>query len=60
MNEFFVKVIINIVIGIIVVLGFFTFWGRSAGWFEEDGFVYEYLKNRKAKKRQLREQKRNK
>ena len=60
MNEFWIKVIVNIVVGVIVVLGFFTFWGRSAGWFVEGGFVYEYLKNRKPKKRQLKNQNRKK
>lgn len=58
MNEFWIKVIVNIIVGVIVVLGFFTFWGRSAGWFVEDGFVYEYFKARKEEKRKLREEKR--
>lgn len=60
MNEFWIKVIVNIVVGVIVVLGFFTFWGHSSGWFVEGGFVYEYLKNRKAKKHQLKKQNRKK
>ena len=43
-------IIINIIIGIVVVVGFFIFWGRSEGWFKEGGLVYEWLKNRKNKK----------
>lgn len=58
MNEFWIKVIVNIIVGIIVVLGFFTFWGRSSGWFSEGGFVYEYFKARKEEKRKLKKQKR--
>lgn len=51
MNEFWIKVIINIVIGIIVFGGFFIFWGRSSGWFKEGGLVYEYFKNKKKSKK---------
>lgn len=59
MNEFIVKIIINIIVGIVVVLGFFTFWGRSCGWFVEDGFVYEYFKARKEEKRKLKEKRKS-
>ncbi len=51
MNEFWIKVIINIVIGIIIFGGFFIFWGRSSGWFKEGGLVYEYFKNKKNSKK---------
>lgn len=47
MNDFLIKVIVNIVIGIIVFGGFFIFWGRSAGWFVKGGFVYEYFQKKK-------------
>lgn len=50
MNEFWIKVIFNIVVGIVVFCGFFIFWGRSSGWFKEGGWVYEYFKNKKNSK----------
>ena len=42
MNEF----LMNFLIGIIIVVGFFIFWGRSAGWFKEGGFVYEWWRKK--------------
>lgn len=33
MNEFWIKVVVNIVIGLIVVIGFFAFWGKTGGEF---------------------------
>ncbi len=51
MNEFWTKVTINIVIGIIIFGGFFIFWGRSAGWFKKGGLVYEYFKSKKKSKK---------
>lgn len=58
MNEFWIKVIINIIIGLIIFIGFFTFWGRSSGWFDEGGIVYEYFKKKKEQKRRMKQQKR--
>ena len=43
-------IIINVSIPIIVIIGFFIFYGRSNGWFKEGGLVYEWWKNRKNKK----------
>lgn len=53
MNDFLTKIIINIVIGIIVLGGFFIFWGKSAGWFKKGGLVYEYFHQKKLKKKVL-------
>ena len=50
MNDLVIKIIINIIVGIIVFVGFFVFWGRSAGWFKKGGLVYEYLHSKKQKK----------
>lgn len=50
MSDLGIKIIINIVVGIIVFVGFFIFWGRSAGWFKKGGLVYEYLQDRKQRK----------
>lgn len=49
MNEFWVKVIINIVIGLVVIIGFFIFWGKSSGIFNEGGFISELIKMIKEK-----------
>lgn len=54
MNEFWITVLVNVFIGIIVVLGFLTFWGKSSGWLNEGGFIYEYFKNKKEQKRKLK------
>lgn len=51
MNDFWTKLIINVVIGIIVFGGFFAFWGRSAGWFKKGGLVYEYFHKKKSSKK---------
>jgi len=51
MSDFGIKVIINIIIGIIVFGGFFIFWGRSAGWFVKGGFIYEHFQNKKKSKK---------
>lgn len=41
------KFLINFVVGLIVVVGFFLYWGRASGWFKEGGLVYEWWKNKK-------------
>lgn len=50
MNEFEIKIIMNVIIGFIVVIGFFVFWGRNSGVFKEGGFIYEFFKSMKNKK----------
>ena len=41
------KILINILIGLIVIVGFFIYWGRASGWFKEGGLVYEWWKTKK-------------
>lgn len=60
MNDFLIKVIVNIVIGIIVFGGFFIFWGRSAGWFVKGGFVYEYFQKKKQNRKKPNQNKSSK
>lgn len=50
MDDFFLKVVINIIIGSAIIIGFFIYWGRNSGAFKEGGIVYEFLKNLKHKK----------
>lgn len=52
MNEFWVKFLINVVIGLVIIIGFFVFWGRSSGVFNEGGLIYELLKKKKEEKKQ--------
>ena len=59
MNEFWIKFVVNIVIGLIVVIGFFAFWGKSSGVFREGGFIYELAKMRKEEKKKQKESKKN-
>lgn len=42
------KILINIIIGIVVFVGFFLYWGRSSGIFKEGGFIYEWWQTKKA------------
>lgn len=46
MEQFQLKLIINIVIGIIFVIGFITFMFKRTNWFKPGGIVYEFLKSR--------------
>ncbi len=47
MNEFWIKVILNIMVGLVVFIGFWIFLIRRSGWFNEGGFIYEYFKTNK-------------
>ena len=58
MSELGIKIIINIIVGIVVFVGFFIFWGRSAGWFKKGGFVYEYLEAKKLARKKAKQLKR--
>ena len=53
-------VIINIVIGIIAIGGFFWYWGKNSGVFKEDGIIYEWWKNCKSQTRKRNEKNDNK
>lgn len=45
------KILINVGIGIVVVVGFFWYWGKSSGVFKEGGIINEWWKNYRAKKK---------
>ncbi|MBR3882538.1 MAG: hypothetical protein IKJ36_04650 [Clostridia bacterium] len=51
MNELAINIIINIIVGICVFVGFFIFFGNSNGWFKKGGLVYEWWRKKKAKKK---------
>lgn len=42
--------LINLAIGILLIIGFFTYWGKAAGWYEEGGLMNELWKKIKNKK----------
>lgn len=44
------NIYIHFVIAILVIVGFFTYWGKAAGWYEEGGLIYEWWKNIRGKK----------
>lgn len=43
------NLIINLIIGILVVVGFFGYFARIAGWYKEDGLLYNVWKSIKEK-----------
>lgn len=45
------KIYIHLLIGVLVIVGFFTYWGKIAGWYEEGGLVYEWWKKVKENKK---------
>lgn len=53
-------IIMNIIIGLIVFIGFFIFYGRTAGWFSEGGLVYEWWKNKRTSKKKNKNSSNNK
>lgn len=59
MDNFWMKFLINFVIGVVAIVGFFIFWGRSSGWFKEGGIVYEYYKNKKNRKNKRKKNNKN-
>lgn len=60
MNEFWIKVIVNIVVGFIVLFGFLWFWGKSSGVFNEGGIIYEALKRRRENNQKISKKRKNK
>ena len=50
MSDLALNIIINVIIGIIVIVGFFGFWAKSSGALSENGVIYEYFKKRKTSK----------
>lgn len=39
--------LIDVLIGIIIVVGFFIFWGRAEGWFKKGGLVHNWWDKKK-------------
>lgn len=52
-------IIINVVIGIIAIGGFFIYWGKTSGVFKEGGIINEWWKNYRANKKEERALKRD-
>lgn len=48
------SIIINVLIGIIAIVGFFIYWGKASGIFKEGGVIREWWKNHKAQKKENR------
>lgn len=45
------NLVINIVIGLVVFIGFFVYWGRISGWYKKGGIVYEFFHKKNDKKK---------
>lgn len=48
------SIIINVLIGVIAIGGFFIYWGKSSGVFKEGGIINEWWKNYRASKKEER------
>lgn len=46
-DELKTKIIINVIIFFVIVIGLFRFIGKTYGWFNEGGLIYEWWKNKK-------------
>lgn len=57
MSQFELKIVINIVIGLIVTLGFIIFMAKNTGWFKEGGIIYEIKKGLKSEKEAIQNSK---
>lgn len=53
------SIIINILIGVIAIGGFFIYWGKSSGVFKDGGVINEWWKNYRARKKEERALKKN-
>lgn len=51
------NIIIQIVIGLIAIVGFFIYWSKSSNVFQEGGVINEWWKNRKQNKISKKEDK---
>ena len=45
------SLIIHLLVGLIVIVGFFWYWGKSSGVFKEGGVIREWWINYRAKKK---------
>lgn len=48
------SIIINVLIGVIAIGGFFIYWGKSSGVFKEGGIINEWWKNYRASRKEER------
>ena len=46
------NILINVLIGIIAIGGFFIYWGKTSGVFKEGGIINEWWKNYKSRKKE--------
>ena len=40
---------IHLLIGVLVIVGLFTYWGKATGWYKEGGLMYELWQKLKNK-----------
>ena len=45
-------IVINVLIGLIVIIGFFIYWGKASGVFIEGGIINEWWKNYRTSKKE--------
>lgn len=50
------NLMINVGIGLIVIIGFFWYWGKTSGVFKEGGIIREWWTNYRAKKKAEKEE----
>lgn len=53
------NILINVLIGIIAIGGFFIYWGKTSGVFKEGGIINEWWKNYKSRKKEKQSNKEN-
>ena len=44
--NFSTNIVMNIIIGLVAIVGFFWYYGKCNGWFKEGGLVYEWFKTK--------------
>ncbi len=49
--ELLQTILIQILVGIVIFVGFFIYWGRASGWFVEGGIVYEWWQKKRSERR---------
>ncbi len=59
MNNFWLNVLVNVIIFFVVFIGFFIFYGKSHNWFKEGGLIYEWWKNKRASIKEKRKKRNN-
>ena len=57
MNDFTIKILVNVVIFIGVFVGFIIYMKKYTNWFEEGGFLYELRKKIKESRKEKNSEK---